>query len=284
MKHFRNITIVGLGVIGGSYAISLSKLGYNVYGVDNNLNTITVAKDKGCIVDGGNQPQRFFAKSDLIVMALYPEQIADYLKNNIQFIQPNCVITDVAGLKSHFIEEIENVLPNNIQFVFCHPMAGREKKGFEFADDKVFIGANFIITPTERTSKDSIEKINTLVMEMGFGSVCMITPKEHDNIIAYTSQLPHALAVALINSDDEDSSTGLFIGDSYRDLTRIANINEKLWAELFLNNKDNLINAIEKFEFQLDNIKKYIKECDKKSLEKDFVKSTMRRINLEKTK
>ncbi len=283
-KLFEKITIVGLGVVGGSYALALSKLGYTIFGVDLDEKTIKNAKELGCITDGSNDPKEFFAQSDLIIMALYPAQIYNYLKTYVQIIPSKCIVCDVAGLKSHFSEKIDNLWQEKSQFVFCHPMAGREKKGFEFADDSVFLGANFIITPTEKTLEENIQKISRLALQMGFGNIKMLTPSKHDEIIAYTSQLPHALAVALINSDDENANTGDYIGDSYRDLTRIANINEKLWSELFLHNKENLLNVMAKFECQMGEIKKALICEDKDALEKCFVKSTKRRIGLEKNK
>ena len=276
------ITVVGLGVIGGSYAMALTKAGYEVYGVDKDEDTLAKALAKGAVAASNVDCRVFFAVSDLIVMALYPDMIAEYLADNVEYIKDGAIITDVAGLKSHFVETIESVLPEGVHFVFAHPMAGREKKGFDFADDKVFRGANFIITPTENTDAKAMQKVELLAKEIGFGQIKLTSPKAHDDIIAYTSQLPHALAVALINSDSEDSETGNFIGDSYRDLTRIANINEKLWSQLFINNKQNLIGKIDEFQVQLELIKKCVQECDFEGLEKLFVKAGIRRNNLQK--
>ena len=115
---------------------------------------------------------------------------------------------------------------------------------------------------------------------MGFKHVKRICPKYHDEMIAFTSQLPHALAVALINSDVEGRNTGEFIGDSYRDLTRIANINESLWSQLFLGNKENLLEAINNFEKELDKIKLSLESDDKENLEQLFIKSSIRREKL----
>lgn len=284
MNVFKKITIVGLGVIGGSFAMRLTKLGYEVYGVDISESTLKNAESNHCIVRGALTPERFFEKSDLVIIALYPNQIANYIQKYHNYLKNECVLIDVAGLKSHFIGEIESVLRDDVDFVFCHPMAGREKKGFEFADDKVFDNANFIITPTPRNKKESLDNIIMLAEQMNFGAIKCVTPKFHDEIIAFTSQLPHVLAVALINSDTENSQTGDFIGDSYRDLTRIANINESLWSELFLNNASNLLSKIEAFEKQLEIIKTAIKNNDKDALENCFIKSSARRNKLNKKK
>ncbi len=282
IDNIRKITIVGLGVIGGSYAIALSKLGYEVYGVDKDEQTLSKALGAGAICKASIEPDEFFPFSDIIVMALYPDQIADYIKDTAAMVKSGCIITDVTGLKSHFVDKIEAQLPYNVSFVFAHPMAGREKKGFDYADDRVFKGANFIITPTDKTRKSAIDTIQKLALEIGFGQIKITTPSKHDDIIAYTSQLPHALAVALINSDSEDSETGKYIGDSYRDLTRIANINDALWAELFINNKSNLVSKIDDFEKQLEEIKLAVQNEDYDALKALFVKATKRRVKLEK--
>lgn len=159
-------------------------------------------------------------------------------------------------------------------------MAGREKKGIDFASSQVFKGANYILTPIDRNKEENLDLIEKLAYEIGFKRVRRITPEYHDEMIGFTSQLPHALAVALVNSDVEGRDTGSFIGDSYRDLTRIANINEDLWSELFLGNKENLLMSIQSFEDELDKIKYAIKDNDIESLKKLFIKSTKRREKL----
>lgn len=281
-KNFNAVTVVGLGVIGGSYAKALSRLGYTVYGVDRDEDSVRAARACGAIVDGAAQPDGFFGISDLIVMALYPTQIKDYIANHIDKIKGGSVICDVAGLKSHFTDEIEAVLPDDVQFVFCHPMAGREKRGFAYADERVFRGANFIVTPTARTDRGAIVRVCDTAREMGFGRIVEVSPTEHDGIVAFTSQLPHALAVALINSDADPDTTGAFIGDSYRDLTRIANINEQLWCELFMGNRINLIDKIDAFSAQLQRIRDAVAQNDAPALIDCFVSSSARRSKLDR--
>lgn len=278
-----NIVIVGLGVVGGSFAMSLKEAGYeNVFGVDTNKETLRKAKEQGIIKEGCVEGKNFFKEADLTIISIYPKLIRNFVDTNKEYFKKNSIITDVTGIKEMLIEDILKILPQDIDFVFGHPMAGREKKGIDFASADVFKGANYIITPIERNKKENIDIIEKLVYNIGFKRVKKITPREHDELIGFTSQLPHAMAVALINSDEEGRDTGSFIGDSYRDLTRIANINEDLWSELFLGNKDNLLVAIKNFEYQLDLIKKSINEDDKEGLMEYFRKSTRRRESLEK--
>lgn len=276
-----NIVVVGLGVVGGSFLMSLKEAGYkDVYGIDIDEDTLRKAKKQGLIKDGCTSGEELIKKADLTIISIYPKLVKNFVEKNKEFFKEGSVITDATGIKVMFIKDIINILPKNVDFVFGHPMAGREKKGIDFASAEVFKGANYIITPIERNKSENVDLIEKLAYKIGFKRVRKITPEFHDEMIGFTSQLPHAIAVALINSDEEGRETGSFIGDSYRDLTRIANINEELWSELFLGNKENLLDAIKNFEFQLDLIKKSILEDDKEVLSEYFVKATGRREKL----
>ncbi len=277
------IVIVGLGVIGGSFAMALNEAGYKqVFGIDTNKETIKKAEELGIIKKGSPKGEEFLKEADLVIISIYPKLVENFVESNKDNFKDGAIITDATGIKGMFINEITKILPENVDFVFGHPMAGREKRGIDFASSKVFKGANYIITPVERNKEENIKVIEDLAYEIGFKRVRRITPEFHDEMIGFTSQLPHAMAVALINSDEEGRDTGSFIGDSYRDLTRIANINEDLWSELFLGNKDNLLKAINNFELQLDLIKKAIYDNDKEALKEYFIKSTKRREKLNK--
>ena len=265
------IVIVGLGVIGGSYAMALKNAGYeDVYGIDTNTETLRKAKEMGIIKEGYVEGKEVIREADIIILGIYPNLIKSFIEDN----------NDVTGIKELFIDEVLSILPENIDFIFGHPMAGREKKGIEYASDKVFKGANYLITITEKNKEANIEIIKKIVYDLGFSHIKVITPKYHDEMIGFTSQLPHALAVALINSDEEGRDTGSFIGDSYRDLTRIANINESLWSQLFLGNKKNLLKSMKAFENEFNKILKCIEDEDKEGLEELFIKSSKRREKL----
>ncbi|MPM83827.1 Cyclohexadienyl dehydrogenase [bioreactor metagenome] len=275
------ILIVGLGVIGGGYAIALKEAGYtDVYGVDKNTETLEKAKKLGIIREGFENEDEIISKIDLIVLAIYPNLVKNFIIKNKNKFKKNALITDVTGIKELFIHDIIEILPQNVDFVFAHPMAGREKQGIDYATNKVFEGANFLIIENEKNKEENLNLVEKLAYEMGFKHIRRTTPKFHDEMIAFTSQLPHVLAVALINSDLENRNTGEFIGDSYRDLTRIANMNEKLWSLLFLGNKENLLTVINSFEDEVNKIKKCIESEDKKGLEELFIKSTKRREKL----
>lgn len=275
------IVVVGLGVIGGSFIMALKEAGYkDVYGIDVNEESLKKAKEKELIKEGFKDGKEIIKEADLIIISLYPRLVKQFILDNKENFKDGALITDATGVKKFFIEDILNILPNNIDFIFGHPMAGREKKGIDFASSQVFKGANYILTPISRNKLENLDLVEELVYKLGFKRVKRIAPEYHDEMIGFVSQLPHAIAVGLINSDVEGRETGNFIGDSYRDLTRIANINEDLWSELFLENKDNLLNSIDNFEIELDKIKNAIRNDDTQTLKELFIKSTKRREKL----
>lgn len=274
------ITVVGLGVVGGSFVKALKGHDHQVYGIDIDQNTLQKAKEEGCIIEGYQEGSAIIKKSDLTIICLYPSLVLDFIKNN-QF-KKGSIITDAVGIKSYFLQSAMNMIDQDVEFVSGHPMAGREKKGYAYASKEVFKNANYILIEHPANKKESIKFMEQFVGSLGFKSVKIMSPQAHDEIISFTSQLPHAIAVALINSDNEKYDTGKYIGDSYRDLTRIANINEALWSELFLRNRDNLLEAIEAFETQLDLVKQGLVENNEQILKQLFINSSQRREKLEK--
>ena len=283
LKKIENltVTIVGLGVIGAAFAQSFKEIGINtVYGIDIDEETIKKAEEKNIINKGFLETKEPLEKSDFVVITLYPNLMKSFFVNNINYFKENAIITDVVGIKEKIIKDIDPIIEKsgrNIDFIFGHPMAGREKRGIDFADNRVFKDANYIIIKDEKNKKENLELLSEIVKCMGFKKVSFLTAQEHDEIIAFTSQLTHAIAVSLVNSDSEKYDTNRFIGDSYRDLTRIAKINEDLWAELFIGNKKNLLKMIQQFERELDVIKDALNDNDLGTLKEKFIISTKRR-------
>lgn len=274
------ICIVGLGLIGGSYAMGLSKKNHEVYGIDKNIDTINYAIQNGYIKAGFTDDYNILSEMDLIILAIYPQSILNFLTENNKFFNRNQVITDVCGIKTSFVYKAA-LLSGEATYLSHHPMAGKEKIGIEYADSSIFKGANFLITPIENTPIQAIKLIDSIGKDLEFGRISVISPERHDKMIGFTSQLTHAIAVSLVNSDS-DEETKSFIGDSYRDLTRIAMINEKLWSELFLENKTELLSHIENFEKELDVLKNALKTNDKEKLNELFKHSTIVRKKMEK--
>lgn len=274
------ITVVGLGVVGGSFVQALHGLGHEVYGIDVDDGTLQAAKQQGYIIEGYKDGSTIIEKTDLTIICLYPSLVLDFIKGNT--FKKGSIVNDAVGIKSYFLEEAMTLLDDEVELVSGHPMAGREKRGFAYASKEVFQNANYIVIEHPNNKKESIRFMEQFVTTLGFKSVKIMSPQAHDEIISFTSQLPHAIAVALINSDNQKYDTGKYIGDSYRDLTRIANINEDLWSELFLNNQEYLLASIKSFEVQLEAIKEAIKKHDESRLKALFMQSSKRREKLEK--
>jgi prephenate dehydrogenase len=271
------IGIVGLGLIGGTYAKSLRKYPYEIYGIDINEDSINYALENNIIDYGTTEPKTVLKELDVVFLCLYPTDTVTFVKKHINHFKRNAIISDVVGIKRKLIDSLEVYKDDDVEFVFAHPIAGREKIGVQYSDSSIFQDSNFVITPTNYTSEEAINVIETLAKQMGFKNVTKLSDVEHDDIIAFTSQLTHAIAISLVNSDNKKYDTKLFIGDSYKDLTRIAMINESLWSELFLKNKDFLIRRIESFEQELDKLKDALKNKDKEAIEKLMINSTRKR-------
>lgn len=271
------IGIVGLGLIGGTYARSLRKYPYEIYGIDISKDSIDYALENNIIDYGTTDPKSVLKDLDVVFLCLYPHDTVSFVRKHINNFRKNAIISDVVGIKRRLIDNLDVYQDDDVEFVFAHPIAGREKIGVTYSDANIFKDANFVITPTKHNTDDALGVIETLAKQMGFKHVSRITDVEHDDVIAFTSQLTHAIAISLVNSDDGKYDTSLFIGDSYKDLTRIAMINENLWSELFLDNKDFLIKRINKFEQELDKLKDALNNKDKNKIEELMRDSTYRR-------
>ena len=272
------IVIVGLGNIGGSFALAIKESGLNheVYAIDKDIETLRTAEEQNLIIQGFESPSEIIPKADFIIFSVYPLILEDVVRSYIPYLSQGTIITDVTGVKRNIIGSIEPLLPENVDFIFSHPMAGRENSGLAFASAKVFQGANYLITPTPRNKTENVQFLSQFVKDIGFRNVSEITPEFHDEIIGFTSQLTHTIAISLINSDLVERNTKQYTGDSYRDLTRIANINEKLWPELFIMNKDYLVEHIDNFKHQLDKLSTAIKDEDVKTMEEMMIESKVR--------
>lgn len=273
-----NVLIVGLGLIGGSYAKGLMQKGYNVSAIDTNQSSITYALDNNIINNGSTIIEEDLVRNaDIIIFGVYPKILVKWIVDNQHLFKKGAVITDVTGVKCGILEAIDAVLRDDVYFIGSHPMAGKEVSGVENSDTEIFKKANFILTPTENSNKNAIKIIEKLANDLEFNQISSLTPREHDDAIGFLSQLTHAIAVSLMNCKHDDNFVK-YTGDSFRDLTRIAMINENLWSELFLYNKDILVENIDCFATELENLKQSLINEDEEKLKKLFVKSTNRRI------
>ncbi|MCF7923931.1 MAG: prephenate dehydrogenase [Candidatus Izimaplasma sp.] len=260
-----NIGIIGLGLIGGTIAKSLNK-NHKITAYDINKDAINYAINNNIIHQGYYDIESFLKDNNLIYLCLYPTDIINFLKKYNDIINKNTLLIEISGIKTNLINEINKIKNKSYDIVFTHPIAGSEKIGVKYANENIFKDANYIITPIKSNKKTNIELAKKLAKGMKFKNISIISKEEHDQIIAYTSQLTHILSLSLVNSIDTNLNLINYIGDSYRDLTRIAEINTNLWPQLFVENKDNLIEKISKFQIELDNYKKVILAGDEKAL------------------
>ncbi len=277
MNKNDKILIVGLGMIGASYAERLRGKGYYVGGLSARESTIGTALRDGIIDEGTTEVSReFVAKFNVVVFALYPNLFIEWIEKHQNCLSGGTLITDVTGVKGSVVYRVQEILRPDVEFIAAHPMAGRELSGIDNRNPDVFDGANYIVTPTTRNTPAAIEYACSLGRELGFGRISTLSPEEHDEMIAFLSQLTHCIAVCLMCSKD---STHLvdYTGDSFRDLTRIANINENMWSELFLMNRDQLLAQMQLFEKAFDRLKRAIAEGDAATMKEMMKTSTERR-------
>ena len=258
------IVIVGLGLIGGSVAKALKQnTAHRVLGMDADEDALLDACSCGAI--DGKASLSDLERADLVYLALYPQDILAFVRRYGEKLKPGCVLTDACGIKEAICREME-VLSRGApyHFVAGHPMAGKEQSGFSASDPSIFAGASYILVPGS-APEEAVETVAVLAREMGFGRVVRVTPREHDRNIAYTSQVPHALACAYVLSPRCLSHQGFSAG-SYRDVSRVANINDALWSRLFLSNRECLVEELDELLKNLEAIRDAVDAGDEERL------------------
>lgn len=279
-KH--NILIVGLGLLGGSYAQALTKKGFRVTAITRSQSSIDYALAEGMIAKGSAFIDETLVKeADIIVFALYPHVFIDWIKENQHLFKSGAVITDVTGVKESIVGTIQSMLRPDVEFIAAHPMAGREVYGVQNSDDRIFKGANYVVTPSEKNTPDAIELCRDLGETLGFAKVSELSPEDHDKIIAFVSQLTHCIAISLMTCQTTEHLED-YTGDSFRDLTRIARLNEDMWSELFLINRDALLHQLTLFEGELNHLRSMLETKDVEGLKEMMRYSTKRRALFDK--
>ena len=272
-----NILIVGLGLLGGSYAEALKKKGYSVSAITRSQESIDYALENGLIDEGTIEiDPEIIKKADLLVFALYPKVFVKWLEDNQSLLKSGAIITDVTGVKSCIVYDIQSKLRPDVEFIAAHPMAGREVYGVQNATSKIFKKANYIVVPTSKNTAGAIELCRDLGKTLGFKDVSELSPEMHDEMIAYLSQLTHCIAVSLMCCNDFRGLEN-YTGDSFRDLTRIAKINENMWSELFYLNREPLLREMDKFRRSFDELYEKLKSGDTEGMCDMMRTSTERR-------
>ncbi len=259
------IGIAGLGLIGGSLARALSESGkHEVLGLDLNRSSLLAAKMVAAI--SGELTEENIGECDMILIALYPKATVEFVESYASKIQKGAVVADCGGVKRPICAPCEKLAEENgFVFIGAHPMAGTQFSGFGHTRANLFKNATMIVTPKENTDIRILQKFRDVLADAGFGEVNFTTPEEHDKVIAFTSQLPHIISNAYVKSNTAVKQKGFSAG-SYRDLTRVSKLNEKMWTELFFENKDNLCAEIDFLVERLQEYSAALKSDDREGL------------------
>lgn len=278
----KKILIVGLGLLGGSYAKALKRFGFHISAITKEQSSIDYALKENLIDEGSVElDEKLIGNADLVIFALYPHVFVEWIEQNQALLKSGALITDVTGVKGSIVYKIQGMLRSDVEFVAAHPMAGREVSGVENSSDKMFVGANYIVTPTDKNTPEAIQTCLELGRLLGFSNVATLSPEKHDEMIGFLSQLTHCIAITLMTCNDMEDMEK-FTGDSFRDLTRIARINDLMWSELFVENKDALLEQMDHFMDKFTELKTMLQTEDVEGMRKMMRHSTERRALFDK--
>ena len=279
-KPLRNLTfaIVGLGLIGGSYAKALRNLKVRkILGMDISHGIARACLNANMIDEVVEEDGSNLKEADVIICSVYPEAVMGFVRQNVQNFAEGMLMTDATGVKGTMPREIQELLPEGCEFISGHPMAGRQGSGLGMSEAAIFNNSNYIIVPTEKNTPEAVSWLEEFAKVLGCARSVKVSMEDHDKIIAYTSDLPHITAVALVNSASYNENTQYFIAGGFRDASRVADINPDLWSDLFLSNRDNVIAEIENYQSQLERWKKAIVENDREALKEIMREAGLRR-------
>ena len=278
----KKILIVGLGLLGGSYARVLKRFGFHISAITKEQSSIEYALKEHIIDEGTTQIDRkIIGEADVVIFALYPHIFVEWIEQNQELLKSGALITDVTGVKGSIVYKIQDMLRSDVEFIAAHPMAGLEVSGVENSTDKMFAGANYIVTPTAKNTPEAIQTCMELGRLLGFSNVATLSPEEHDEMIGFLSQLTHCIAITLMTCNDKENMEK-FTGDSFRDLTRIARINDLMWSELFVANKEALLEQMNLFIDKFGELKAMLESEDVDGMRKMMRYSTERRALFDK--
>ena len=278
----KKILIVGMGLLGGSYAKALKRFGFHISAITKEQSSIDYALKEKIIDEGTTEiDAKIIGEADLVIFALYPHVFVEWIRDNQHLLKSGALITDVTGVKGSIVYKIQDMLRSDVEFIAAHPMAGREVSGVENSTEKMFVGANYIVTPTAKNSPEAIQTCMELGRLLGFSNVTTLSPEEHDEMIGFLSQLTHCIAITLMTCNDKENMEK-FTGDSFRDLTRIARINDAMWSELFMENKDALLKQMTLFADKFNALKVMIENGQVEDMRQMMRHATARRALFDK--
>lgn len=271
------VAVVGLGLMGGSFCKRLKEIGCRVIGFNRTKEVAEKALRMG-IIDSMEEEEIRNAK---IIIFCTPEKgTLGFLKKKAHLLREGTVLTDIAGVKNGFRTRLQEVLPQGLDFISAHPMCGREGEGLDQADGAIFDGANYIIIREEGNLPEHVNLVSSLAKAMGCAHVPVVSEEEHDKAVAFTSDLTHVIATSLMNSASFTEETKNFVGGSFKDETRVADINEMLWTSLFLENQENLLSEIERFKSSLNRIEVAIRSGKEEEIKEFLSEARKKRRDL----
>ena len=279
---FDRITILGVGLLGASFALALKKNGLcnTITGYGRNSENLQRAKELNIIDSFEQDPVAACRDSDLIMLSAPVGSFPGLAKAIAPALKKGAVLTDVGSVKGMLVREIEKMMPKDVHYIGGHPIAGSDRSGIDSASAELFRNARCVITPTENSDPSALDKIQNLWKALG-SEIIILNPEEHDRIYASVSHLPHLIAYAMVNTVAEiDRSYLDFSGKGFMDSTRIACSSEDLWNDICLFNRDNLIEALAVFQKKLDMLDQYLKAGDSDSLKAEFRKARTLRENI----
>ncbi len=275
MRLFNKVAIIGTGLIGGSMALDIKKkrLAFQIIGVSRHKNTLIWGK-KSHVIDKGSQDLSIIRGADLVVLATPVNTILKLADLIVKFIRKDCIVTDIGSTKGEIVSKLSKIFPN---YVGSHPLAGSEKRGITNASTDMFKNSLCILTPKKNTSPKALKKLMNLWNQLG-AKVILLNPDTHDRILSFVSHLPHVIAFSLIGIVPDKylkfGATGL------KDTTRIALSDSRIWADIFLSNRKNMLKSIEYFQNNLSRLKSAIQKKDRKLLMRILKEAKRKRDSL----
>jgi len=287
MKNIKNITVIGLGLIGGSLALSLKKYNNNfkITGYDNIPETLSIALYRNIIDKAANSYEDSAVDADLIIIATPVRLIVEVANKIKDKLKSGAILTDVGSAKLNIVEKMKEILPPDVIFIGGHPMAGSENDGVLSAKHDLFLNAFYVLTPTDNTRTEELAILHTLFTKIG-AKVIIISPGEHDKIVSLISHLPHIISTNLVAfvDDRQKELNNLFklCAGGFRDMTRIAASNPKMWLDISFENKNEIINALDGYISYLNNFRESIANNNEEFVKNHYVKAKEARLNLPK--
>lgn len=276
-----SIAIVGMGLMGGSYAKVFRKLGVGqIIGINRSPEALLEAQRLEIVDVAMREPGPVLKMADVVILCIYPEDMPAYVEKMLPFLKKKCIITDIAGIKTNMIEQIQAMLPEGMEFISGHPMAGRQASGIGMSDAAIFHNANYIIVPSEKNTPEVVCWLETLARNIGCRHTVRVSPEEHDRTIAYTSNLTHITAVAIMDSLSYNEKTKFFVAGSFKDGTRVADINPELWCNLFMKNREKVADEVDRYIEQLQIWQKALREGDAETMKERMRVAAARRREL----